>query len=241
MVKYVLGKSASGDVANLQLQAVVLAGRVGQRKGAPPTVAQQHIHVLTGQILQALGSRQHQLQADDVVGELVFLCDPARQVAHHDFLLGVDLLDLYAEIGGGTRHAQKRERLRLVQGCQGFRSSMGILDPALEDAAFAGSAGAIAAAIGKGETLAKCRVQHALIRAGLQLVAAWLDVYAVAQTRLAQRSLPTAGTTAERTIGAGLICCRARQSTAPTSPDRAPLSTVLFPRYRARDLPRGSS
>ena len=39
MVKDVLGKSAPGDVADLQLQAIVLAGRIGQRKGAPPAVA----------------------------------------------------------------------------------------------------------------------------------------------------------------------------------------------------------
>ena len=166
MVKNVVGKSASGDVANLQLQTIVLAGRVGQRKGAPPTVAQQHVHILAGQILQALGSRQHQLQADDVVGELAFVRDPARQIAYHDFLLGVDLLDGDTQIGGCACHAKQRKSLGLIQGCQGFRKSVGIVDRALEHAAFARSAGTIAATVGKGKTLAQGRVQHALVRLG---------------------------------------------------------------------------
>ena len=114
MVEDVLREVAAGDVADLQLETVVLARRVGDGERAPPAVA-QHVQVLAGQILQPLGSRQRELQADDVVGKRELPRHPAGKVAHDDVLLGAELLDLDAHIAERTRHAQKREALGGVE------------------------------------------------------------------------------------------------------------------------------
>ena len=171
-----------GTRANLQLQVIVLARCVGDGKCPPPAVTQQHVHVLTRQILKPLAGRQHELQTDHVVGQGALVDDAAGQVAHHDLLLGIDLFDGDAQVGAGVGPAEQRKALGRVQWGQGFGRPVGVADLALENSALTGSAGTVAATVGERQALSQCGIQNAFPGIHIQCVVAGLYVYVMAQT-----------------------------------------------------------
>src|SRR5690606_37279768 len=167
-----IGEPSAGQVPDVQLQGVGLAGRGRHRVGAPGSVAQDQLDVLAGEIAQGLPRRQLQAQDDDVGRDPFDRIDAAGQLAHGDV----------ADTGHEPRlHHQRRTGARAAHQCESGRPLVGIerggrmralLHLAFEHARLAGAADAVLAPVRHDHRLAQCRIEDALVGSRIELAAA---------------------------------------------------------------------
>jgi len=77
-------------------------------------VFQQHINVLSGEKLQALGVGQFQIDTDNIVRQVLQLVDPARQCPHLNIFCSVDFAHLDGQVTDGMCLAEQHFALRRI-------------------------------------------------------------------------------------------------------------------------------
>ena len=176
--EYLFGEEAAGHVPDVQLQQVVLVGRVGQREAALAAILEQDVDVLAGQELQVFGGRQAQVHVDHIGRQLLHPLDAGGQGLDRDVVRRAQLLAFDDQVGTGVGAAVERQTGGLVGVAQG--GGMPVFDGAFEHLALAGAAGAVLAAVGHGQPLAQRGLKQGFIGFGLELAAARLDCHLVA-------------------------------------------------------------
>ena len=137
-------------------------------------VLEEHIDVLAGKKLQALGFRDFQVNADDVMCQVFKLVYPAGQGSDLDVSGCIDLTYLYGQV---TVRPGLAEQCLVVAGITGIecgRQPVPVIDRTTDDIAHAGAAITIATAIGQYNALAQCRIEDRLGRLDLECMAAGL-------------------------------------------------------------------
>jgi hypothetical protein len=171
----VLGEVAAGDEAHVQLERAIVVWRVGERVGAVPALAGDHLDVLPGHELHPPVARQLQLQAHDVVVEPLEPPDAHREPLGTQLAGLVDLVDLDHQVLRRARLAEQCEtRLRLAS-LDTIRRLARVGHLPIQQACLAGATGAVAAAVGQYQALAQGRIEQALVGRGLEAMTARLD------------------------------------------------------------------
>ena len=174
-VEHVVGEQAAGNVADVQLQEFVVVRRVGEREAAPLAVLEQDVDVLPGEELQAFVGRQLQMQYHHVVGDFFHFLHAAGHGFDRDVARSAHFLALDHHVGerlGGAE--QGHSGVFFVFGKSTLLVTT-VIHPAFQDFALAAAAGAVAAAIGQGESFAQPGFQQGFVLLGLILVVAGFD------------------------------------------------------------------
>ena len=157
-----VGEKAVGNVADVQLEQLVVVRRRGQRKAAALAVLQQEVDVLPREILQALVGRQLDPDDRDVGRDLLDRLDAAWQALDLDVAGAPHFAHFDDEVGLRRGAAEERQARALLVFGQRRLLVRAVVDAAGEDPALAGAAGAVAAAVRQHEIGTHRRREHGL-------------------------------------------------------------------------------
>jgi hypothetical protein len=140
------------------------------------------------------------------VGEPLHGLDAHRQALGGQLPGGVDLAHLESQVAARACLAEEGVAVLALARLDPFRRLARVGDAAADDPALAGTAGAVAAAVGEDQAVALGRREQALVGRGLEAVAAGLDPDGVGHGQSWPgyfTSIPGAGEVRSR-FGAGL-------------------------------------
>jgi hypothetical protein len=166
-------------VADVQLEQRVVVRRVGERIAARAAVLQLEVEVLSGEELQALVGRQLQLHQHHVVDQLFQLLHAARQRLHRHLSCRANFLGLDHQVRQGLGHTEQGLAFGDFMGLQSVLLVFSMIDPAFEHLTLARTAGAVAATVGQGESLAQSGGEYGFVFIDDELMAAGLNRYLI--------------------------------------------------------------
>ena len=155
VVEDLVGKQPAFHVADVQLDELVVVRRVGNGERAGVVAPDQHIDVLPGEKLQAFRGGHLQVDANDVVGEVLEFLDAGGQRLDLDVAGRVDLAHLDGQVAVRACLAEQRLAGGGIVIAEGRRIAVFVADAAVDDTAHAGAAGPVAAAVGQYNPLAQ--------------------------------------------------------------------------------------
>ena len=159
------GERPARHVAYVQHQVRVVRGAVREGERAPAPVPEQDVDVLAGPVPEAFGRRELKPQLHHVVGEPGARRDAGGEGAHP--FAGAVRPGRDADVGGGPRLAEEGPagpHLPFGQAAQ--PRALRQVDPAGDDPAPAGAAGAVPASVGERHALPERRVEDGFVGPG---------------------------------------------------------------------------
>ncbi len=103
VVKHLVSKQATFHITNMQFDEFVIMRCIGNGKRTWFVIADQYVYILAGEKLHALGSRNLEVNADDVMGQMLEFFDTARQGLDLDITGCIDFTNLDGQITGWMR------------------------------------------------------------------------------------------------------------------------------------------
>jgi hypothetical protein len=157
---------AARHVAQVQFdgrRGAQLVRRVGHAVAAPRAIAQDELDILAGVVLQNLVGGQLQAQHDHVGCRSLQGQHTRRHLQHREFTRPRHAAGLQRAVALRRGATGQHQALRFFVGRQRLVLVGALLHAACEQAALAGAAGAVAAAIGQADALADGRSQQRLV------------------------------------------------------------------------------
>ena len=159
------GERPARHAADVEHEERVIRRAVREGERAPAPVAKQDVDVLAGPVPEALGRGELEAKLHHVVGEPGARRDPGGEGAHP--FAGALRAGRDADVGGGSRLAEEGPagpHLPFGQAAQ--PRALRQVDPAGDDPAPAGAAGAVPATVGERHALAERGVEDGLVGPG---------------------------------------------------------------------------
>ena len=178
----VVGEAPARNMPQVQLDQLVVVRGVGDRERPGAAVGEQELQILARQELQALLLRQLEVEADDVVRQVVDPHHAAGQDAHLELGGALDLARLQAQIA--TRHGLATDAGAYRGAVEGRGRLARVPDRPLEQLRGAAAALAVAAAVGQADVVAQRGGENGLAVGDLELVPARLHMYGEQHRRL---------------------------------------------------------
>jgi len=160
-VEHVTGKGAARNVADMQFEKVIAVRRVGNRKRAPAAVLENELYVLAGEELKTLAFRQLEHHLHDIVRQPLQVFGAAWQRFNDDIGRRLDFAYIDNQVAVGMGFADDNRLVSRVA-FQCVRFAVGIMYAAGNQPGYAGSAGAITAAIGQAYAVLQRSVEYRL-------------------------------------------------------------------------------
>jgi hypothetical protein len=174
----VVGELAAGQVADVQLELRLVDDgmrRVGHRVAAPGAVAQDELDVLAGAVLEQVVGGQLQANDRDVGRGPVDRDDAARQLPDRELARARHRPRFQDDVGLRRGLAGQDEAGDFLLVAERLLLMDAVDDAALEHAALARAAGAVAAAVGQADALADGGLQDRFVALDAEGLAARLD------------------------------------------------------------------